>query len=119
MRRLSCRSVPSTNMPPAWIALSLSRANLRPISAMRASRSGPSGTSLQLVLDPHVGIAAELNIGAAAGHVGGDRDRARHARLRDDIGLLLVVARIEDGEDLGLGGPRRRRCRAPRTRSDR
>ena len=54
--------------------------------------------------DAHVGIAAELNVGAAAGHVGGDGDRARHAGLRDDVGFLLVIARVQDGEDLGLGG---------------
>ncbi len=58
----------------------------------------------QFLANAHVGIAAELNVGAAAGHVGGDRDGARHAGLRDDIGLLLVIAGIEDGEDLGLGG---------------
>ena len=56
---------------------------------------------LQLLRDPHVGIAAELNVGAAARHVGGNGDRARHAGLGDDVGLLLVIARIEDGEDLG------------------
>src|SRR6185437_4371967 len=38
--------------------------------------------------DAHVGIAAELNVGAAAGHVGGDGDGARHTGLRDDIGFL-------------------------------
>ncbi len=54
--------------------------------------------------DAHVGIAAELDVGAAAGHVGGDGDGAGNAGLRDDIGFLLVVAGIEDGEDLGLGG---------------
>ena len=46
----------------------------------------------------HVGIAAELNVGAAAGHVGGDRHRARHAGLGDDDRLLLVVAGVQDGE---------------------
>ena len=58
----------------------------------------------QFLADAHVGVAAELNVGAAAGHVGGDSDRARHARLGDDVGLLLVVARVEDCEHLGLGG---------------
>jgi hypothetical protein len=47
---------------------------------------------------PHVDIAAELDVGTAARHVGGDRDRAGHAGFRDDIGLLLVEARIEHGE---------------------
>ncbi len=35
--------------------------------------------------------AAELNIGAAASHVGGDSDGAQHAGLRDDEGFLLGV----------------------------
>ena len=47
------------------------------------------------LLDQHVGIAAELNVGAAAGHVGGDGHTARHAGLGDDLRLLLVVARIQ------------------------
>src|SRR5215475_13754249 len=46
----------------------------------------------------HIGIAAELNVGASTRHIGGDRDRARHAGLCDDVGLLLVVTRIENGE---------------------
>src|SRR5206468_11777602 len=37
---------------------------------------------LEFLLDAHVGIAAELDVGAAPGHVGGDSDGARHARLR-------------------------------------
>src|SRR5688572_19367625 len=37
--------------------------------------------------DAHVGVAAELNIGAAAGHIGGDGDRTRHTGLRDDVGF--------------------------------
>ena len=58
----------------------------------------------QFLADAHVGIAAELDVGAAAGHVGGDGDRAGHAGLGDDVGFLLVVAGVEDGEHLGLGG---------------
>ena len=54
--------------------------------------------------DAHVGAAAELNVGAAARHVGRDGDRARHAGLRDDVGFLLVIAGVEDGKHLGLGG---------------
>src|SRR6185312_4312462 len=38
-----------------------------------------------LLTDAHVGIAAELDVGAAAGHVGGNGDRAWHAGLADDI----------------------------------
>ena len=58
----------------------------------------------ELLADAHVGVAAELNVGAAAGHVGGDGDGAGDARLGDDIGLLLVVAGVEDGEHFDLGG---------------
>ena len=47
------------------------------------------------VLQPVLGVAAELDVGAAAGHVGRDRYRAGYARLRDDVGFLLVVARVQ------------------------
>ena len=57
----------------------------------------------QFLANAHVGIAAELNVGAAAGHVGGDRDGPGNAGLGDDIGFLLVIAGVEDGEHLGLG----------------
>ena len=119
MRRLSWRSVPSTNSPPAFSAFSFSRATCDRISAAAASRCAAFRHVLELLADAHVGVAAELNVGAAAGHVGGDGDRARHAGLRDDVGLLLVVARVEDGEHLGLAWRPRRRCRARRRRSDR
>ena len=107
IRRLSCRSVPSTNSPPAASAFSLSRATCARISrrarvALARARVLDVG---KLVPDAHVGIAAELDVGAAPGHVGGDRDRPGHPGLPDDIGLLLVVAGVEDGEHLGLGGP--------------
>ena len=42
------------------------------------------------------GVSAEDDIGSAARHVRGDRDRALSARLSDDIGLLHVEFRIED-----------------------
>ena len=50
----------------------------------------------QVALQAHFQVAAELDVGAAAGHVRGNRDRARHARLGDDVGFLFVVARVED-----------------------
>src|SRR3974377_1398902 len=56
-----------------------------------------------LLANAHFGISAELDIGAAASHVGGDRDGAGNAGLRDDICFLFVVAGIQDGKDLGLG----------------
>jgi len=40
-------------------------------------------------------VAAELDVDAAAGHVGGDRDGAQSAGLGDDLALALGV--------LGLG----------------
>ncbi len=60
-----------------------------------------------------VGVAAEQNVGAAAGHVGGDGDHAEAAGLGDDLGFLLVELGVEDdvtdafaledlGEELGL-----------------
>ena len=55
----------------------------------------------ELALDAHLGVAAELDVGAAAGHVGGDGDRARHAGLGDDEGFLLVEAGVQHGEVLG------------------
>ncbi len=58
--------------------------------------------------DAHLDIAAELDVGAAAGHVGRDRDRARHAGFGDDIGFLLVEARVQHREQFrGLARPRR------------
>ena len=49
----------------------------------------------QIGLEAHVEIAAELNVGAAAGHVCRNRHITRAAGLRDDVGLLLVVARVQ------------------------
>src|SRR5690606_8353612 len=54
----------------------------------------------ELLPDAHVGVAAELDVGAAAGHVGGDGDGAGDAGLGDDVGFLLVIAGVEDGEGL-------------------
>ena len=50
----------------------------------------------QALLARHeLGVAAEQNVGAAAGHVGGDRDRALAAGLRDELGFLRVVLRVQ------------------------
>ena len=66
---------------------------------MAISRSSGSSPLLPLLLDPVlepvVGIAAELDVGAAAGHVGGDGDGAGHAGLGNDVRLLLVVAGVQ------------------------
>ena len=73
-------------------------------------------------LEQHVEVAAELNVGATARHVGGDGHRAWHAGLGDDMRLLLVIAGVQHlVRDLVLlagarrGSPisRSRRCRPP------
>ena len=58
---------------------------------------------LQLLANAHVGIAAQLDVGAPPSHIGGNRNRARHASLGNDVGLLLVVTGVEDSEHLRLG----------------
>ena len=61
---------------------------------------GRDGAGLLLadeVLAGHeFGVAAEENVGTAAGHVGGDRDHAEAASLGDDLGFLLVELGVED-----------------------
>ena len=49
----------------------------------------PAGA--QQVLGQHVGVAAQHDVGAAAGHVGGDGDGAELAGLGHDLGFLIVV----------------------------
>ncbi len=67
---------------------------------------GPDGGLLRLALallgdrreigaQAHFEVAAELDVGAAAGHVGGDGHRARPPGLGDDVGFLLVIARVQ------------------------
>ena len=61
-----------------------------------------------LLRDAHVERAAELDVGTAAGHVGRDRDRAGHAGFGDDVGFLLVEARVQHREQFcRLAGARR------------
>src|SRR5262249_28362706 len=52
----------------------------------------------QLLANAHVGIAAQLDVGAPPGHIGGNRDRARDATLGNVVGLLLWGAGVEDSE---------------------
>ena len=52
--------------------------------------------SFQHLGNQHLGIPAKLNIGAAPGHVGGDGHRPRHTGLGDDLGLLFVIAGVQD-----------------------
>ena len=51
---------------------------------------------LQMLLGEKLRIAAQQNVGAAAGHVGGNRDRAFASGLRDDEGLALVILGVQD-----------------------
>ena len=51
----------------------------------------------ELVVDAEFDIAAELDVGASAGHVGGDRHRPGPAGLGDDMGLALMLARVQHG----------------------
>ena len=110
MRRLSCRSLPTTKRPPAPTTSSCAASISPRIVAARASRWAASSIAGELGLEPHVEIAAELNVGAAAGHVGGDRHRAGPAGLGDDEGFLLVIAGVQHVvRDLVLFEERRQR----------
>ena len=50
----------------------------------------------RLLARHELGVAAEQDVGAAARHVGGDRDGVLAARLRDDLGFLRVELGVED-----------------------
>ncbi len=62
-----------------------------------------------LVLDPHLQRTAELDVGAAAGHVSRDGDGAGHAGFGDDIGFLFVEARVQHREQFRRFARARRR----------
>ncbi|GJD71644.1 hypothetical protein MMMDOFMJ_4607 [Methylobacterium gnaphalii] len=55
----------------------------------------------ELLLNAHVEVAAEFDVGATAGHVGRNGDGAGHAGLGHDVGFLLVEAGIQHREALG------------------
>ena len=95
MRRLSWRSVPMTKRPPAARTFCLAASISSLMRAMRDWRSAPSGRLAKFGGDAHLEIAAQLDVGSAAGHVGGDRHGPRHAGLGDDRRLLLVIAGVE------------------------
>ena len=48
-----------------------------------------------MLLGHELGIAAEQNVGAAAGHVGGDGDRALASGLRHDERFALVILGVQ------------------------
>ena len=65
-------------------------------SALRAHHFRLAAAAAQFLLHPHVDIAAQLNIGAATGHVGGDGHCAGRAGLGDDHRLLFMKTRVKD-----------------------
>ena len=104
MRRDSWRSVPQMNRPPAAItcsrlrlhlALELGQHRLHARARSSVARRRSSALAGELLVGEVLGVAAELDVDAAAGHVGGDRHRAGLAGLGDDLGLARGV--------LGLG----------------
>ncbi len=47
------------------------------------------------LVQAHIDVAAQLNVRAPAGHVGGNGDRARNPGIGDDERFLLVVAGVQ------------------------
>jgi hypothetical protein len=60
-------------------------------SALMALALGPRPGVLQLGVE----VAAEHDVGTAAGHVGGDGDGAGLAGAGDDAGLALVLLGVQ------------------------
>ena len=50
----------------------------------------------QIFFQQHLKVSAELNIRAAACHIGSNRNCARHTGFGDNRGFFFVVARIQD-----------------------
>ena len=97
MRRLSWRSVPMMRRPPSALHLLVQALPL----VLELLDARPSGSSDRLrhpprqPLDLALDVAAQHDVGAAAGHVGGDGDHAGTAGLGDDLGLLGVLLGVE------------------------
>ncbi len=47
------------------------------------------------LVEAHVDVAAQLDVGAAAGHIGGDGNGTRSTSLGDDLGFLFVITRVK------------------------
>ena len=130
MRRDSWRSVPRINRPPACANLLRLRGQGLLMLGLGLGEHLPGGQDLlvvglgkagglgdqlvgqaglpQVVLGQKLRVAAQHNVGATAGHVGGHGDGAELAGLGHDLGFLLVVFGVEDvvldallGEQLG------------------
>ena len=76
-------------------SVTCSRLLQRRPAASSGAASGSTPFLLQHLLGEELGVAAEQDVGAAAGHVGGDGDRALAAGLGDDLRLALVVLGVE------------------------
>ena len=76
------------------VALLAELARRAPRSAAGSS-SGVDALGEQLAAREALGVAAEEDVDAATGHVGGDGDRVRPAGLRDDVRLPLVLLGVE------------------------
>ena len=104
MRRASWRSVPAMCSPPIAghdAALGLHLLALLDLADQRVPfllRHFEPGGILLLKLRPghRLGIAAEDDVGSAAGHVRGDGHGAQAAGLGDDLGLALVMLGVEN-----------------------
>ena len=96
MRRDSWRSVPMMCRPPAATTSLCSFCHDSRTSATRRSfsESGERLVGLQR-LDLGIGIAAQHDVGAAAGHVGGDGDLRRAPGLGHDLGLARVLLGVQ------------------------
>ncbi len=101
MRRDSWRSVPNICRPPAAStslrSTSISRTNFRfnPFQLFGRQHFRRLAVFLQTVFEQHVGIAAQQNIGAASGHVGGNRNGAFAAGLRHNMRFAFVIFGVE------------------------
>ena len=102
MRRDSWRSVPRMCRPPSLadlVALLLAArlVLLDELVELLGLGVGIAVLLLELELREHLRVAAEDDVGAATGHVGRDGDGALAAGLRDDVRLVLVLLRVQDG----------------------
>ena len=110
MRRLSCRSVPMMCSPPSAGHLAPLGLHLRlvPGDGLLPDILGhieprlvlrPAvlvGLALQIGPGHELGVAAQDDVGAAAGHVGRDRHAALAPGLGHDLGLALVILGVQD-----------------------
>jgi hypothetical protein len=95
MRRDSWRSVPMMCRPPAALTCSCSDCHSSfSCDALGLLGVGQVGVGLDeagLLLD----VAAQHDVGTAAGHVGGDGDHLRTAGLRHDLGFARVLLGVQ------------------------